>query len=68
MVRLRQRERFRATREEVEPDPGDEDATDAPRIAFRKAGPVSDKRIRPRSVTFMVALFIIVLMAILFLG
>jgi hypothetical protein len=41
---------------------------DAPRIRFRKASPIGEKRIRPRSVSLMVALFIIVLMAILWLG
>ncbi|MFC1627827.1 hypothetical protein ACFL3H_01780 [Gemmatimonadota bacterium] len=68
MVRLRQRERFRATRKDPDPELADEDAAGAPRIAFRRATPVGDKRIRPRSVVFMVALFIIVLMAIILLG
>jgi hypothetical protein len=45
-----------------------EEETDARRIRFRPATPVGDKRIRPRSVSLMVALFIIVLLAILFLG
>ena len=67
MVRLRQRERFRARRE-PEPDAAGEEGADAPRIQFRKASPVGDKRIRPRSVSLMVGLFIIVLMAIILLG
>ncbi|MFC1595395.1 hypothetical protein ACFL3X_00585 [Gemmatimonadota bacterium] len=68
MVRLRQRERFRATRKDLEPELAEVDAAGAPRISLRRAAPVGDKRIRPRSVSLMVVLFIIVLMAILFLG
>jgi len=67
VVRLRQRERFRARRED-ETDPSGEETDDSRRIQFRPATPVGDKRVRPRSVTLMLALFIIVLMAIIFLG
>ncbi len=68
MVRFRQRERFHATRKDLEPDFPEEDAASAPRIQLRKASRVGGKRILPRSVSLMVVLFIIVLMAILFLG
>jgi hypothetical protein len=66
VVRLRQRERFRARRENEDETAGEEQ--DARRIQFRRASQISDKRIRPRSVSLMVALFIVVLLTILFLG